>query len=282
MASNPAFNRIEKDSKSGYAGFGGQPADATQSPAATQAATAGMTAQELQDLYYQPSAGPVDTRRVTMDDVIMKTLGLFAIVLVTAAVGWSVSSANPGLGSALWFGGMIGTLVLGLVIAFKKTLSVPLILLYAVIEGLFMGAVSQFFNDAYPGIVGQAVLATLSTFVGMFLAYKFGLIKVTAKFRRIMTMMIFGYVIFAIANFIFAMVTNSQFGFGEAGGLGIAISLFAVGLASFTLALDFDSIEGAIRSGAPQKYSWLLAHGLIVTLVWLYIEFLRLFARLRS
>ena len=283
MASNPAFNRIEKDAQDGYAGFGGPGASAAQQSAAAQAATAGMSAQQLQDLYNQPSAGPVDTRRVTMDDVIMKTLSLFAIGLVTAAGGWAVAANNPAAGSAIWIGGMIGTLVLGLVIAFKKTLSVPLILLYAVVEGLFMGAVSQFFNEEWPGIVGQAVLATLATFAGMFLAYKFGLIKVTAKFRRIMTMMIFGYVIFAIVNFIFAVVwSDSPFGFGGSGGWGIAISIFAVGLASFTLALDFDSIEGAIRTGAPQKYSWLLAHGLIVTLVWLYIEFLRLFARLRS
>ena len=282
MASNPAFNRIEKDAKGGYAEFGGQPVSAAQQSAAAQAATAGMTAQQLQELYNQPSASPVDTRRVTMDDVIMKTLALFAIVLVTAAAGWAVSANNPSAGSALWMGGMIGTLVIGLTIAFKKTLSVPLILLYAVVEGLFMGAVSQFFNVAYPGIVGQAVLATLATFAGMFLAYRFGLIKVTAKFRRIMTMMIFGYVIFALVNFVFALVTGSVFGFGEAGWLGVGISVFAVGLASFTLALDFDSIEYAIRSGAPQPYSWLLAHGLIVTLVWLYIEFLRLFARLRS
>ena len=282
MASNPAFNRIEKDAKGGYAEFGGQPVSAAQQSAAAQAATAGMTAQQLQDLYSQPSATPVDTRRVTMDDVIMKTLALFGIVVVFGAVGWTVASNSETGGFALWMGGMIGTLVLGLVIAFKKTLSVPLILLYAVVEGLFMGAVSQYFNQEWPGIVGQAVLATLATFAGMFLAYKFGLIKVTAKFRRIMTMMIFGYAIFAVVNFIFAMVTDSVFGFGEAGWLGIGISLFAVGLASFTLALDFDSIEYAIRSGAPQKYSWLLAHGLIVTLVWLYIEFLRLFARLRS
>ena len=127
------------------------------------------------------------------------------------------------------------------------------------------------------------MLATLATFAGMFLAYKFGLIKVTAKFRRIMTMVIIGYAIFALVNFIFAVVGPTRtFGIGDAGWLGIGISVFAVGLASFTLALDFDSIEYAIRSGAPQKYSWLLAHGLIVTLVWLYIEFLRLFARLRS
>lgn len=284
MASNPAFNRIEKDAQSGYAGFGGQPGYSSPSPMAAQPNMAEMSPQDLQDMYNGPTATPVDTRRVTMDDVIMKTLALFAIVLVTGTIGWVVSANNEAAGYALWMGGMIGTLVLGLVIAFRKTLSVPLILAYAVVEGFFVGAVSEFFNS-YPGwegIVPQAVLATLSTFVGMFLAYKFGLIKVTAKFRRMMTMAIIGYAIFAVVNFIYAMVTNTAFGIGGSGMLGIGISIFAVGLASFSLALDFDSIEQAIRSGAPQKYSWLLAHGLIVTLVWLYIEFLRLFARLRE
>lgn len=281
MASNPAFNRLEKDAQAGYAGFGGQPQQAMSASYATQDA---MTAEQLQEMYNRQSAGPVDTRRVTMDDVIMKTLALFAIVLVTGTIGWVVSANNEAAGYALWMGGMIATLVLGLVIAFKKTLSVPLIVTYAVVEGFFVGAVSEFFNTVpgWEGIVPQAVLATLSTFVGMFLAYKFGLIKVTAKFRRIMTMAIIGYAIFAVVNFVFAMVTNTPFGFGGSGALGIGISLFAVGLASFSLALDFDSIEYAIKSGAPQKYSWLLAHGLIVTLVWLYIEFLRLFARLRE
>ncbi len=284
MASNPAFNRIEKDAKDGYAGFGGPGASAAQQAAAGQAATAGMSAQQLQDLYNQPSAGPADTRRVTKDDVIKKTLGLFAIVVVFGAAGWTVAANSPSAGFALWMGGMIGTLVLGLVIAFRKTLSVPLILLYAVVEGLFMGAVSQWFNSVpgWEGIVPQAVLATLATFAGMFLAYKFGLIKVTERFRKIMTLAIIGYAIFAVVNFIYALVTNTSFGIGGTGGLGIAISVFAVGLASFTLVLDFDSIDRAIASGAPEKYSWLLAHGLIVTLVWLYIEFLRLFARLRS
>lgn len=279
MASNPAFNRIEKDAQSGYAGF--RSGNSMSAAAASQNA---MSAQQLQEMYQRQSAGPVQTDRVTMDDVIMKTLGLFAVVLVLGAVGWGVSAANPGLGFLLLMGGMIGTLVLGLVIAFKKTLSVPLIVGYAVLEGLFVGAVSQFFNSVqgWEGVVPTAVLATASTFAGMFLAYRFGLIKVTAKFRRIMTMMIFGYAIFAVVNFLFAMFTNTPFGIGGTGALGIGISLFAVGLAAFSLALDFDAIEYAIRSGAPQKYSWLLAHGLIVTVVWLYIEFLRLFARMRE
>ena len=290
MASNPAFNRIEKDAQTGYAGFGGQAGYQAPSPMTAQPNVAEMSAQQLQDKYNGPTAGPVDTRRVTIDDVIMKTLGLFAIVLVTGTAGWMVSAANEGLGFMLWMGGMIAMLILGLVIAFKKTLSVPLIVAYAAVEGLFVGAVSQFYalyfdepgTPAFQGIVAQAILATVATFAGMFIAYRAGLIKVTAKFRRIMTMMIFGYVIFGVVNFIYAIVSGTQFGIGGSGPLGIGISLFAVGLASFTLALDFDSIEQAIRSGAPQKYSWLLAHGLIVTLVWLYLEFLRLFARLRE
>ena len=277
MANNPAFNRIEKDAQTGYAGF------RTNSAASSHAATGSMTAQQLQDLYNQPSAVRTGTDRpVTMDDVVMKTLGLFALVLVTGTVGWFVSAANETLGFALWMGGAIVGLVIGLVIAFKKTLSVPLIVTYALVEGLFIGAVSQFFEQMYPGIVAQAVLATVATFAGMFIAYKTGLIKVNDKFRRIMVMALIGYALFAVVNFVFAIVTNTPFGIGGTGGWGIAISVFAVGLAALTLALNFDSIDYAIRTGAPQKYSWLLAHGMIVTLVWLYIEFLRLLGRMRS
>ncbi len=285
MASNPAFNRLEKDAQSGYAGFQGQlsqGANPGNVSYAQQGATDTFSQQQLNDMYNQPSAGPVDTGRVTMDDVIMKTMGLFALVLGFGAVGWIVAAQNQQLGFMLLIGGMIGTLILGLVIAFKKTLSVPLIVGYAVLEGLFVGAVSQVFEKLYDGVVPMAAMATVGVFVGMFLAYKFGLIKVTAKFRRIVTMMIFGYAIFAVINFIYAMVTNTPFGIGGNTMFGIAISVFAVGLASVSLALDFDMIERAIATGAPQKYSWLLAHGLIVTVVWLYIEFLRLFARMRD
>ena len=289
MATNPVFDRIEKDAQRGYAGFNA-PSNVgteTRQPNLGQAgaqwgAQSAMSQQQLNDLYNQPSAGPVQTGRVTMDDVMMKTATLFGLVLVLGAVGWAVAAANPGLGMALWMGGMIATLILGFVIVLKKAISVPLIVTYAAIEGLFIGAVSQFFETMWPGIVMNAVVATLATFAGMLIAYKTGLIKVTAKFRRIVTMMIFGYVIFAIVNFIYAMVTDTMFGFGGSGMMGILISLFAVGLASVSLALNFDSVEQAIAAGAPKQYSWLLAHGIIVTLVWLYIEFLRLMARMRE
>lgn len=294
MASNPVFNRIEREAQQGYAGFDNRaPQQAPPAPSAPSAPSWGqsgtLTDQQLQDLYNQPPATPVQAGRVTLDDVVMKTAGLFTIVLVFAAVGW-VLAPTP-MGGAVMLGGIALTLVLGLVIAFKKTISVPLIVAYAVVEGLFVGAISNFYSllfddptvtDPFKGIVAQAVLATLSVFVGMLLAYKTGLIKVTEKFRRIVTMAVIGYAIFAVLNFGYALITNTAFGLGGTGALGIGSSLFAIGLASMSLALDFDSIDRAIAAGAPQKYSWLLAHGLIVTLVWLYLEILRLLGRLRS
>ena len=287
MASNPVFDRIEKESRQGYAGFGRSGAP-TQRPMGGMASTNGMSSQQLQDLYNQPSAGPVQTKRLTIDDVVMKTTGLFAIVLVTAFFAWQLT---PTFGGVLMIGAIAATLVLGLVIAFKKTISVPLIVGYAVFEGVLVGSVSRVYNDVFPldagqsafqGIVPQAVMATLSVFAGMLLAYKTGLIKVTAKFRRIVTLAVIGYAIFSLVNLGYALITDTPFGIGGTGALGIGISIFAIGLASLMLALDFDSIDRAIAAGAPEKYSWLLAHGLIVTLVWLYLEILRLLGRLRS
>jgi len=283
MASNPVFDRIDKESSRGYAGFTRAP----QAPSAGMAATDSMSAQQLQDLYSQPSATPVQMRRLTIDDVVMKTAGLFAIVLVLAGVGWALT---PQLGPVLLLGGIAFTLVLGLVIAFKKTISVPLILVYAVAEGLFVGAVSRIYSVAFDepgtpvfqGIVAQAVLGTLAVFAAMLIAYKTGIIKVTEKFRRIVTMAVMGYAIFALVNFLYAWIGGHPFGLGGTGALGFGISIFAIVLASAMLAVDFDSIDRAIAAGAPEKYSWLLAHGLIVTLVWLYLEILRLLGRMRS
>lgn len=301
MSSNPVFNRIEREVEKGYAGFNppgsnpqggqwspqsgsgaGQPGQWSQSAASTAAGTDALSAERLEQLYSGPSAGPVQTGRITIDDVMMKTGLLFGLVVIFGTIGWTVAGASAGGGSLLMLGGIVGTLVLGLVIAFKKAVSVPLIVAYAVVEGLMVGAVSRFYNDAWNGVVLQAVLATMATFAGMLIAYRTGLIKVTDKFRRIVTMAIFGYVIFAVVNLVYALVSGNGWGIGGTGALGIGISLFAVGLAAVSLALDFDSIERAVAAGVPEKYSWLLAHGLIVTVVWLYLEMLRLLARLRE
>jgi uncharacterized YccA/Bax inhibitor family protein len=184
---------------------------------------------------------------------------------------------------ALMLAGMFGGLGAGLLIAFKKTISVPLIVLYAGLEGVLVGSISQVFEQRWPGVVGTAVLATLCTFAAMLLGYKSGLIKVTDRSRRIFGMAILGYVLFGLVNFVWAFTGHgSGFGFGGTGLMGIGISVLGVGLASYSLAIDFDSVDRAIKAQLPEKYSWLLAHGFIVTLVWLSLEFLRLLARMRG
>ncbi len=299
---NPVFNKIDRETRNGsYAGFNepqrpgygqqtyppqdqrayGQPGYGQ--PGYGQGGYVPPTQEQLDQMYQRPSAGPLDTGRVTYDDVIMKTLALFALVVLTAGFAWYAVSVSPGLVTPLWYGGMFGGLAVGLFIAFKKKISVPLIALYAVLEGLFIGALSRVLEAAFPGIVMTAVVATLATFGGMLIGYKMGFIRVTAKSRRIFGMMLIGYLLFSLVNLLALMVGwTSGWGFGGNGLLGIGISLLGVGLASYSLAIDFDTIDEVVRRGAPQKYSWLLAHGLIVSLVWLYIEILRLLARLRG
>lgn len=268
--SNPIFDRVDREAQRGYAGFG-------------QRSTPDLSAPQLQDMYAAPAVTPPHERRVTLDDVMMKALLLFGIVLVVGAGSWYLSAARPEIGLAAWLGGMVVTLVLGLVIALRKTISVPLIVTYAVAEGAFVGAVSQSFESVYEGAVPTAVVATLCVFGAMFAGWKGGFIKVTDKFRRMMGMALLGYAIFALVNLAAALMgVGGGWGFGGSGALGIGISLFATGLAAFTLALDFDSIDRAVRGGAPEQYSWLLAHGLVVTVVWLYIEMLRLIGRFRD
>ena len=281
MASNPVFNRIDKQiSKGGYAGFDRQPASRMTGGPGVQD---NISSEQLQDRYDQPSAGPVQTGRVTLDDVVMKTLGLFSIVVAVGAVSWFVVAGNPGLSLPLMLAGMFGGLAVGLVIAFKKTISVPLIVLYSVLEGVLVGAISSVFEQLYDGIVSTAVIATMCTFAGMFVGWKVGLIRVTDKSRRIFGMALIGYLLFGLVNVVASfMGVGDGFGIGGTGLLGIGISVLGVGLASYSLAIDFDSVDRAVTAQLPEKYSWLLAHGLIVTLVWLYLEILRLLARLRE
>ena len=243
-----------------------------------------MSPDQLNELYQQPSASSVSMGRVTVDDVVMKSATLFTLMLITAVASWFMLPVAPTAAFGMMIGSIAATLVLGLVIAFKKTVSVPLIVLYAAFEGVLVGTVSRLYEARWGGIVMTAVVATLSVFAGMLLGYRSGFIKVTSKSRRIFGMAIMGYIIFALVNLGFAMFgANQGFGiFARGSMMGILISVFAVGLASYSLAMDFDSIESAVAAQAPQKYSWLLAHGLIVTLVWLYLEILRLISHFTS
>lgn len=254
-SNNPVFARSEA--------FTGSPAAADQRT---------MSASQLQDLYNAPPAARAG--RMTYDEVVAKTAIVFVVLLAGAAVGWY----QPGLAIV----GLIGGLVLGLVNAFRKEPSPPLILGYAGLEGLFLGGISQAFASRWDGIVQQAVLATLSVFAVALFAYASGRVRVTPKFQRMVLIGMGGYLVFALASMVAGFLgVGDGWGF-RTGGLGIVVGLFAVGLAAMMLVLDFDFIGQGVRQGLPAKYAWTAAFGLTVTLVWLYIELLRLIAILRG
>jgi uncharacterized YccA/Bax inhibitor family protein len=213
--------------------------------------------------------------RMTMDDVIVKTGTLFAVLLVGAYVGWSM----PGLTLV----GLIVGLVLAFVNIFKKSVSPGLVLAYGAAEGVFLGGLSQIFSSIYaetaPNLVSQAVMGTLVAFGTMLFLYKTGIIKVNGRFKKVFMIAMVSYLVIAVASMIsnFAGVGDG-WGFYGVGGLGILLCLAGVALASFSLVMDFEMISQTIADGAPEKEAWRLAFGLTITLVWLYTELLRLLA----
>lgn len=259
--SNPVFNRDPM--------FNGRGAGAAQ--ATVDAAT-------LEQMYSQPSATPRDTGRMTYDDVIVRTAGLLAVVVVTGAATWLFA---PGL---FWVGA-IGGLVLGLVNAFKKEPSPALIIAYAAFEGVFLGGLSYLIEVGMdlPGVAIQAVLATASTFAVCLVLFRSGKVRVTPKFTRWLMIALGGYLVFSLTNFVLSFFVASE-GFGPLrnGSLGIVVGLIAVGLAAAALIVDFDAIKRGVEGGAPRRFAWTGAFGLVVTLVWLYVEFLRLIAIFRD
>ena len=210
-----------------------------------------------------------------MDDVVIKTGIMFAVLLPLAA-------STSGQNRLLTIGGVIVGLVLGLIVSFKQSTNPALILSYAAAEGLFLGGISQRSRTRWDGIVPQAVLATLCVFAVALAAYKSGRVRATPKFQRTVLIAMGGYLVFCLVNLVVMLFGGGgDFGLRQ-GPLGIAIGLFAVGLAAAMLILDFDFAEQGVKNGLPERYSWLAAFGLVVTLVWLYIELLRLIAILRG
>ncbi|MDF9279173.1 Bax inhibitor-1/YccA family protein [Arthrobacter sp. EH-1B-1] len=253
-------------------------------------ALAGQTAmnqQQLEHLYNQPSAGPADTGRMTFDDVIVKTVATIGMVLVGAAVPVFLF---PSLAPLLMIVGLIGGFVLGLVNSFKREPVPALILGYGFLEGLFLGGITMFLEAMFPNIAMQALIGTLSVFAVTLLLFKNGKVRATPKAMKIFMIAIIGYALFSLVNLGLMLfgVTDSMFGLrsemipGTSIPWGVVIGVFAIGLAAFSLVIDFTMISEGVRNGAPRKYSWTAAFGLTVTLVWLYIEFLRLIAILRG
>ncbi|GAA2807339.1 Bax inhibitor-1/YccA family protein [Kitasatospora paracochleata] len=280
-SSNPVFSREGSFTRdSGYAGFDAGPrssahADnpyAQQAPYGTQ-----LTDQQLAEMYGAPSAGPLQTGRMTMDDVVARTALTLLTLVAAGTVAWftvPVESYNVAVLVAL------AAFAVGLVITFKRSVSPPLILLYAGLEGFFLGTLSKVFETLWPGIVIQAVLGTTAVFAATLIAYKSGRIRVTPRYAKIGISIAIGFVILLLVNSI-AWAFGADLGL-RSGPLGILVGLLGIALGAFFLTLDFNDIEGGIRGGAPQQESWRAAFGLTLSLVWIYLEMLRLIAILRG
>lgn len=234
-----------------------------------------QTVDPLEQAFSGPSATSRDTGRMTVEDVINHTALLLAIVVGTGAATWAL-----GLGALALPAALIG-LVLGLVITFKQVTSPAVIMAYAAIEGVFLGGISQMFDARYPGIVIQAVVGTVVVTAVMLGLYRSGKIRVTPQFTKMVVGATIGFFVLIMVNLVAGFFVDGGLGLRQ-GPLGIVFGLFAIGLASLNLVLDFDLVERGARQGAPARYGWFAAFAILVTLVWLYIEMLRLLSILRG
>ena len=233
---------------------------------------------------WQTGTPTVEQRRMTIDSVVTRTAATLAILVASAAVTWvllsPVESHMPETTTA-WMVGAFGGLGLALVLSFKRVISPALVMAYAAFEGVFIGAASLFFNTMWPGIVMSAVIATFVAFATTLAAYKFFNISVTPKFRKVVTIAMFGFVGVVLLDFVLGLFGLS-FGFNGFGFMGLVATVIGLVLGVLMLVLDFDFVERGIAAGLPEQESWRAAFGLTVTLVWLYIEMLRLLAILRG
>jgi uncharacterized YccA/Bax inhibitor family protein len=274
-SSNPVFRSLPK-SQGGYAQFG------------TGAAGYGAQAVDAQPYVTQyPDQRQTGVARpLTIDDVVTKTGITLAVLTAVAVVSYFLVAQNLALATPFLLVGMFGGLALVLVAIFGRKQDNPAIVLsYAAFEGLMLGAFSFVVANlmvsgvSAGALISQAILGTLGVFFGMLVVYKTGAIRVTPKFTRMLIAAGFGVLVLMLGNLVLGM-----FGVGGGEGLGlrsggpiaIIFSLVCIGLAAFFFLIDFDRADQMIRAGAPEKAAWGIALGLTVTLVWLYMEILRL------
>ncbi|MBB5866006.1 Bax inhibitor-1/YccA family protein [Xanthomonas sp. 3058] len=227
-----------------------------------------------------------DGQAMTLNGTVNKTGALLLMALVTAAFAWNQSIGIDGkplpVASVYMIGGAIGGLVLAFATIFKPTWAPVSAPLYALVEGFFLGAISAVYEARFNGIVFQAVLLTFGTLFALLFAYRSGLIKATENFKLGVVAATGGIALVYLASFVLSFFGIRVPMIHDSGWLGIAFSLFVVVVAALNLVLDFDFIESGVEHGAPKHMEWYGAFGLMVTLVWLYLEFLRLLSKLQS
>jgi len=237
-----------------------------------------MQVDQLEQSYNAPAASSIRTGRMTIEDVVANTGFLFAILVVVGAIAWG---ANLGQGALLI--GFLGGFVLAMVISFSKTIKPGLVVAYAALEGLALGTLSHYYETFYPGIVSQAVIGTIAAFAGVLFMYRSGRLRATPQFTRAVMGAAIGYFILGFVSMIASFFgVGKGYGFYGVSGLGLLLAVAGVALASFFLVLDFDQIEKGVAAGVPEKESWRASFGLMVTIVWLYLEVLRLLSILRN
>ena len=249
------------------------------------AAAQDVSAQQLEEIYNRPST-PAEGEVMTVENTITKSVITFIVLLAGAAVGWISLPAVP----FLWIGAGLVGFVLALVNIFKKEPSPALILAYSLAQGVFIGGISAFYEMQWPGVVLQAVIATFVV-VGVTLAlFASGKIRASKRATKIFLIAMIGYALFSLVN-VFIMIFGGANGnpWGLRGDvtlfgipLGVILGVLVVIMAAYSLVLDFDFIQKGARNRAPEKYGWTGAFGIMVTVIWLYLELLRMFAISRN
>ncbi|MFR0353035.1 Bax inhibitor-1/YccA family protein [Streptomyces sediminimaris] len=295
---NPVFSRRGFSRDNGYAGFnaapgaGGQAVGTQGNPYAQPAGNPYAQNPYAQNPYAQqglqgaPPQAPATTGRMTMDDVVLRTASTLGILVVTAALAWAllpVDDAHISRSYGIGIGAALIGMVLAFVQSFKRKASPALIMSYAAFEGVFLGVVSSIVdNRIASGAAMQAVIGTMAVFAGVLLAYKAGWIRVNRRFYGFVMAAALGFVLLMVVNLLFAVFGGGD-GLGfRSGPLGIFFGVVGILLGACFLALDFKQVEDGIAYGAPKDEAWLAAFGLTLTLVWIYMEFLRIIAILNS
>jgi uncharacterized YccA/Bax inhibitor family protein len=281
-SSNPVFSRRGFSRSGGYAGFNGGQQPQAGNPYANSPYVNNPYAQQQPQTtgqpYGAPPAAPPQSRPMTMDDVVARTGMTVGLVVVMAAVAWVTDLALP-----IAIGAGLVAMVLALVQSFKRKAVPALILAYAALEGLFLGAISNYVDTFIAdGAAMQAVLGTMAVFTAVLVMYKTRIIRVNRRFVRFAIAAAVGFILLTMVNMLFAVFGGGD-GLGfRSGPLGVVFGVVGILLGACFLALDFKQVEDGVAYGAPKEEAWLAAFGLTMTLVWIYMEFLRIIAILNS
>lgn len=280
--SNPVFNRLEKQWR--------EPGSAVQIPGETTPQSPPVydqkAFQQAREAYEGPSATAVDTGRLTYDDVIIKTSMSLLLLIAVATASWFITAVNPAAGMGIMMVGLFGGLAVAMVNIFSRTVRPALVLAYAALEGAMLGALSMLTEAMAPGVVLQAVVATFVVFGATLALFASGKVRNSPKMQKFVLISLIGIIGSRLLIWLLALVgVNVGGGDGlELFGfpLAVVISVFAVFVGALALIGDFDQVKIGVQQGVSAKYAWMSAFGIMVTLIWLYVEILNILMRMNQ